>query len=57
MQAGFTLAHPIFIVVAAGTLVCVFLRGAVHKFFDGFRISSLNTASCRQVLLCRLPGC
>ncbi len=34
MQAGFTLAHPIFIIVAAGTLVCVFLRGAAHKFFD-----------------------
>jgi hypothetical protein len=34
MQAGFTLAHPIFIVVAAGTLICVFLRAAAHKFFD-----------------------
>lgn len=28
------LAHPIFIIVAAGTLVGVFLRGAAHKFFD-----------------------
>lgn len=28
------LAHPIFIIVAAGLLVGVFLRGAAHKFLD-----------------------
>ncbi len=28
------LAHPIFIIAAAGTLVGIFLRGAAHKFFD-----------------------
>jgi hypothetical protein len=28
------LAHPIFIIIAAGTLVGVFLRGAAHKFSD-----------------------
>ena len=28
------LAHPIFIIIATGTLVGVFLRGAAHKFSD-----------------------
>jgi uncharacterized membrane protein len=28
------LAHPIFIVLATGSLVCVLLRGAAHKVFD-----------------------
>jgi hypothetical protein len=27
-------SHPILVVVAAGLLVCVFLRGAWHKLFD-----------------------
>ena len=57
MQAGFTLAHPIFIIVAAGTLVCVFLRGAAHKFFDftwfshilaEYRILPGDNCACRQ---------
>jgi uncharacterized membrane protein len=34
MPSAADLAHPIAIIVAAGTLLCVFLRGVMHKIFD-----------------------
>lgn len=34
MGSAAIVSHPILVVVAAGLLVCVFLRGAAHKFFD-----------------------
>jgi hypothetical protein len=34
MALGAVLSDPILVIVAAGMLVCVFLRGAAHKLFD-----------------------
>jgi len=34
MEWEVVLSHPILVIVAAGMLVCVFLRGVAHKLFD-----------------------